>query len=122
MLIKVYNCAVSSGDVRIRSLNVPFGFGIFCKMMFGFSKPNKVLGGDFSGEIIEIGENVTHYKVGDFVFGSSDPNFGSNAEYMVLPETGAFTIKPENLSFKEAGCFTFSALNAMYFLKEIGKI
>ena len=50
ILVKVHSTAVTSGDARIRALNVPFGFKFITRMLFGFSKPKQpILGGVFSG-------------------------------------------------------------------------
>ena len=56
VLVKVMATSVTSGDVRIRSLEVPKGFKTLTKIMFGFSKP-KVIGLDFAG-IVEKRELI----------------------------------------------------------------
>ncbi|KAK6350496.1 hypothetical protein TWF718_003687 [Orbilia javanica] len=68
---------------------------------------------DVAGVIVEIGSEVTKFKVGDRVFGCQGvgfPGSGGAAEYCVFREDIAFK-KPDNVSFAEAatigvGCQT----------------
>ena len=73
VLVRVRSTAVSSGDARMRALNVPFGFKFITRLFFGFRRPRKpVLGVVFSGIIETIGKEVTAFRVGDEVFGASE--------------------------------------------------
>lgn len=112
VLIKVKATSVTSADVKLRQAN-PF----LVRLYNGFLKPkNKILGTEFSGEIFSVGENVKKYKNGDEVFGFC--GFGSYSEYISMPESGAFTLKPESLTHIEAAAIPFGALSALYFLKK----
>ncbi len=122
VLIKVYSTAVTSGDARIRALNVPFGFKFITRLIFGFSKPKRpVLGVVFSGIIETSGKDVTEFKLGDEVFGASD-KFGCHAEYVAIPQSGAIAIKPAHISFDEAAAIPFGALTSLKYLRDFGKI
>ncbi len=122
LLIKVSSTTVTSGDARIRGLNVPFGFKFITRLLFGFFKPRQpVLGIVFSGVVATAGEEVTEFKVGEEVFGASN-NFGCHAEYVVVPESGAIAIKPDNCSFNEAAAIPFGALTSLKYLRDFGKI
>ena len=122
VLIKIYSSAVTSGDARIRALNVPFGFKFITRLMFGFSKPKQpVLGSIFSGTVESIGAEVTEFKVGDEVFGASE-KMGCHAEYVAIPEKGAMAIKPSSLTFDEAAAIPFGALTSLKYLRDFGKI
>lgn len=69
VLIKVFATSVTTGDARIRGLNVPAGFGLMVRLMFGFRKPrNPVLGIDFAGEVESVGRTAEQFKKGDPVF------------------------------------------------------
>lgn len=63
----------------------------------GFSQ--NILGLEFSGEVLEIGEQVTKFKIGDRVFGITGG--GAQAELLLIDESLLAKI-PDNLSFTEA--------------------
>lgn len=114
ILIKVRATAVNSGDWRLRKAN-PFAVRLF----FGLTKPKiNILGGVFSGEIETIGKDVTLFKVGDQVFGSTDMKFGAYAEYKCSPENGTLALKPDNLSHAEAAVIPFGGTTALHFIKK----
>jgi NADPH:quinone reductase-like Zn-dependent oxidoreductase len=122
ILVKVSSAAVTSGDARIRGLKVPFGFKFITRLVFGFKKPKQpVLGVVFSGIIESIGKDVKEFDIGDEVFGASN-KFGSHAEYLAVPESGAVTIKPVNISFDEAAAIPFGGLTSLKYLRDFGKI
>lgn len=117
VLIRVHATAVNSGDVRLRKAD-PFAV----RFMFGLFKPNReILGVMLSGEIEEVGKNVKLFKEGDKVFGSTGMKFGAYAEYKCLSEDGVVTIKPSNMTHKEAAALPFGGTTALHFLKK-GKI
>lgn len=114
LLIRIHATAVNSGDVRIRKAD-PWAVRLF----FGFSKPKKpILGGVFSGEVVEIGNAVRQFKVGDSVFGSTGMGFGAYAEFKVIKESAVFVHKPESLSHLEAAIVPFGALTALHFIRK----
>ena len=41
VLIKTHATTVTSGDWRVRSLNVPVGFGLISRLFFGVSRPRQ---------------------------------------------------------------------------------
>ena len=114
LLVRIHATAVNSGDVRIRKAD-PWAVRLF----FGLFKPKKpVLGGVFSGEVVEAGSAVAKYKVGDAVFGSTGMGFGANAEFKVLAESAAMTFKPGSLSHLDAAIIPFGAMTALYFIRK----
>jgi len=122
ILVKIIASAVSSGDARIRALNVPFGFKFMTRLMFGCKKPKQpVLGVVFSGIVENMGKDVKEFKIGDEVFGGSS-NFGCHAEYVSILESDAINFKPKNLSFEEAAAIPFGGLTSLKYLRDFGKI
>ncbi len=114
ILIKIHATSVTSGDCRLRKAD-PFAV----RFIFGLFKPKKnVLGGVLSGEVEAVGENVTKFKAGDAVFGSSYPDFGAYAEYICLPENGKLALKPQNISHEEAAALPFGGMTALHFLQK----
>ncbi|HQU85083.1 MAG TPA: NAD(P)H-quinone oxidoreductase [Pyrinomonadaceae bacterium] len=61
--------------------------------------PERIPGLEFAGEVAEIGENVTNFKINDRVFGITGG--GAQAEFL-LTEANILAKIPENLSFTEA--------------------
>ncbi len=119
VLVRILATTVSSGDVRIRSLNLPRGFGWMARLMFGFRKPRKgILGTDFAGVIVAVGRDVTWFRPGDKVMGFPGSTLGCHAEYGVMPAHGRIALKPESLSFEDAASLLFGGTTALHFLRK----
>jgi NADPH:quinone reductase-like Zn-dependent oxidoreductase len=125
VLVRVRATTVTSGDWRVRSLDVPRGFGLLARLALGFTRPRQpILGTELSGEIEAIGKAVTRFKVGDAVFGFTGMRMGCHAEYRCLPEEGhgrkdeAVALEPANLSHEEAAALSFGGTTALSFLRK----
>lgn len=91
--------------------------------MTGLRAPkNRTPGTDLAGEIVATGPNVTRFKVGDPVFGSTALGFGTYAEYICLPEDDVLALKPANMNYVEATAIVEGALTALPFLRDLGHI
>lgn len=118
-LVKVYATSVTSADRRIRSLNLPLGFGLIGRLVYGFSKPKKaILGTELSGVVERIGSQITRFKVGDRVVSMDGFNLGAYAQYKCFKESDAVALMPEGMTFEEAGSFCFGAATAWVYLSE----
>ncbi len=118
VLIKTHATTVTSADWRVRSLNVPVGFGFMSRLVFGISGPRQpILGTEIAGEIESVGKDVSKFKVGDQVFAFSDTGMGCHAEYKCMPEDGAIAFKPPNLSYDEAAALSFGGTTALHFFR-----
>lgn len=123
ILVKIHAATVTSGDVRLRSSDFPPLFWLPARLLFGLFRPKKkILGHELAGTIEAIGKNVTKFKVGDCVFGTTTMlKTGSYAEYICLPEqwkNGVVAQKPDTLSFEEAAALPVGAMTAMYLLEK----
>ena len=123
VLIKIRATTVSSGDWRVRSLDMPSGFGLLARSMLGFFRPKQpILGSELAGDIEAVGKDVTKFKVGDAVLAFPGVGLGGHAEYRAMPEDGAVAHKPANLSYEEAAALSFGGTTALDFLKTRGNI
>jgi NADPH:quinone reductase-like Zn-dependent oxidoreductase len=114
VLIRIRATAVNSGDIRMRKAD-PF----VVRFMLGLMRPGiNVLGLVLSGEIEAVGKNVTRFKKGDEVYGTSVKTFGTYAEYKCLSQDSIIAIKPVNLTCKEAAAIPFGGTTALHFLRK----
>jgi NADPH:quinone reductase-like Zn-dependent oxidoreductase len=123
VLIKVYATVVTSGDCRMRSLNlvgVPFFQRILARLILGITKPrNPIPGLWLAGEVETAGKAVKKFKKGDRVYARTpDLKFGAYAEYACLSENGFMALKPSNVTYEEAVAVPFGGLTALYFLRK----
>ncbi|MBA6337031.1 MULTISPECIES: zinc-binding alcohol dehydrogenase family protein [unclassified Colwellia] len=106
LLVQVMSIAVNPVDYKIRQ-NVA-----------AENDEYKVLGWDAVGEVVAIGESVSHFKPGDKVFYAGDLNRqGSNAEYQLVDER-IVGHKPKSLSDGEAAALPLTAITAWELLFE----
>jgi NADPH:quinone reductase-like Zn-dependent oxidoreductase len=113
ILVQAYASSVNPVDWKIRNGSM--------KIFTGKKFP-KGLGGDIAGKIVEIGEKITGFAVGDEVYGKiSGFNGNAYAEYVVAkPEDLA--LKPTNLNFNEAAAVPLAALTAYQALVNHGEL
>ncbi|MCP9848866.1 NAD(P)-dependent alcohol dehydrogenase [Cyanobium sp. Morenito 9A2] len=118
VLIKIHATTITSADCRLRGLNLPRGFGLISRLIFGITKPRQpILGSELAGEIESIGTGVTKFKVGDPVFAISGFGMAAHAEFKCMPEDGAIALIPTGLSFDEAAALSFGGTTALDFFR-----
>ena len=119
VLIRVHAATVTRGDVILRKLHplVAMLLGVF-----GVKKM-KIPGVELAGEVAEIGKEVTKFKVGDKVFGTTTGlRFGANAEYVCVPETskqGVLGLMPNKATFEEAAALPVGGMTALHLLQKV---
>lgn len=113
VLIKNYATSVNTIDIVFRSGEKAM-FGLARLSTGVFSPKKQILGFDFAGEIIAVGEKVTDFKSGDRVFGGSLT--GSNAEFSLAKSSSIAKI-PSNINFNEAAAIPMVGLSALQALK-----
>lgn len=122
VLIRIHATTVASADRRVRSLDVPLGFGLFSRLFFGITRPRRaILGAELAGVVEAIGRDVTRFAVGDPVFGIDGVRMGGYAQFKCMPQDGALARKPANLSFEEAAALAFGGTTALDFFRR-GKL
>jgi NADPH:quinone reductase-like Zn-dependent oxidoreductase len=111
VIIRNYATTVTAADIMMRKGEPKIG-----RLYLGLRKPKRtVLGFDFAGEIIEIGNQVTSFKVGDKVFGGTT-KLGCYAEYVCVDAHDVITTLPHNLSYTEAAPVSSSGITVWNFL------
>ena len=119
VLIRIYATSVRSGDVRTRGMDVPPLYRFPMRIMLGFRGPRqKIIGGEFAGLIEAVGKNVTLFKKGDQVFGSTGMGMGTYAEYKCLKEDGVIALKPASLTYEEAATIPIGGMAALEILRK----
>lgn len=120
ILIKVRAAEVTKADCEMRSFNFQVKwFWLPLRVALGLIKPKKqVLGGYFSGEVESVGKDVSKFKKGDHIFGTTKLRFGAHGEYVCLPASYTLVPKPSNVSFEEAAAVPLGGLNALHFLRK----
>ncbi len=121
VLVKVHATTVTTADWRLRASAFPGGLWLPGRLMTGVLAPrNKVLGGEFAGEVVAKGDDVSAFNIGDRVFGFAGN--GTHAEYLTMKGTAAVARIPESLSDTEAAALPFGGLAALVFLHDIAQI
>jgi NADPH:quinone reductase len=109
---------VSKGTVKIRAraagVNFPDTLIIQGKYQFKPAFPFSP-GGEIAGEVMELGEGVTHVAVGDRVIGMTLN--GGFAQEVVVPGTACYKM-PDGMSFEEAAGFTMTYGTSHHALKQ----
>lgn len=119
ILVRIHASTISSGDARVRGLNMPRGFGTIARLFVGFARPRQsILGTEFSGTVEQAGRRVTTYRPGDAVVGFPGGAMGCHAQYRVMAVSKAVAPKPARLSFPEAAGLCFGGTTALHFLRK----
>src|SRR5688500_3711761 len=119
VLVRIHATTVSAGDWRVRTLDVPKGFGVFARMALGLRGPRQpILGTELAGTIESVGRSATRFKPGDAVLAFPGVKMGSHAQYRAVAQDGPIALKPENLSFEEAATLSFGGSTALYYLEK----
>lgn len=81
-----------------------------------------VPGTDFSGIVSSIGEQVTHLKPGDRVFGRSSPTAGGAFAQQLMIVASELCLIPASMSFEQAAALPTSFGTARQALFEVGQL
>jgi len=115
LLLKIHAASVNPLDWHILR-GEPF---LVRLMGFGLLKPkHQILGADMAGRVEAVGKNVTQFKVGDEVFGSS---MGAFAEYACIRESRV-ALKPAAITFEQAAAVPVAGLTALQALRNHGRV
>lgn len=122
VVVRQHATSVNSGDARIRAANMPPGFGLILRLVFGFGGPRQpILGIVVAGEVAEVGPGVTGHKVGDRVVATTGFAMRAHAEYVAV-KAARLVALPDGLGMAEAAALPFGALTALYYLRDRAKV
>lgn len=113
MLVKAYATSINPIDWKMRK-------GML-KLLTGNKFP-LILGFDVSGEVVEVGSQVTRFKPGDLIYACLDqPIGGAYSEYVGVSEKVA-ALKPLNMTHEQAAAVPLAAMTALQALRNQGQI
>lgn len=110
VLAEIHAASINPIDFKIRDGKV--------KLLIHYKMP-LILGNDFSGVVVKVGEKVTRFKVGDAIYARPKKSIiGTFAEYISIHEDD-IALKPKNLSFEEAASIPLVGLTSYQALHDI---
>lgn len=118
VLVQVVAVSVTAGDWHLLRAD-PF----LVRLMFGLTKPkHPILGGDVAGRVVEVGSEVTRFRVGDEVVGDMTAHrWGAFAELVAAP-ADLFVKKPRGIALDEAAAVPVSAVTALQAVRDHAKV
>ena len=111
ILVAVSSASINAFDWKIRS-------GMYQKMMplqFPFT-----MGGDYTGKVVEVGQGVSDFTIGEEVYGQAiilNGGTGTMAEF-VAANTKNSAMKPKSANFVEAGALPLVGVSALQALED----
>ncbi|MGE7425185.1 NADP-dependent oxidoreductase [Staphylococcus capitis] len=108
--VKIKAASINPIDFKIRDGEL--------KMLLTYQFP-LILGNDFAGEVYEVGDKVTQFKVGDKVYGRPRKSkIGTFAEYISV-NAEEIAPMPKGLSYEEAASIPLVGLTAYQAINEV---
>ncbi len=88
------------------------------RLFSGVLRPRfNVLGCEFAGVVVAIGQSVKQFQVGDRVFGFDADDFGGHAEFIAVKEKSALARIPAGLALEEAVAATEGGHYALNYIR-----
>lgn len=114
VLVKVKAASINSWDWDLLTGQPPI-----YRLLFGLVKPkHPIIGSDIAGEVINIGSQVTQFKVGDEVFGDiSGHGFGAFAGFACAP-ANVLALKAPTMTFAQAAATPQAGVLALQGLRQ----
>jgi NADPH:quinone reductase-like Zn-dependent oxidoreductase len=109
LLVQVKAASINPVDYKVRTVSIPF--------LRWFMEPT--VGRDFSGIVLDIGETVTNFKIGDEVYGNASG--GSLQEFTNVKEN-QIGYKASNISFAEQASIGLAGGTSLQALKYWGDL
>lgn len=121
VVIRVEATTVSSGDRRIRALDLPAGMALMGRLALGVRRPRRpILGAELTGHIAAVGQGVTRFAPGDGVIAFPGFRQGAHAEFVVMPAAGMVMPRPAGMPIETAAALGFGGTTARHYLRRAG--
>lgn len=118
VLIRVQATTVSSGDRRVRALDLPPGMGLVGRLALGLRRPRRpVLGAELTGRVAAVGAGVTNLAPGDAVIAFPGFRQGAHAEFTLMPAAGMVAPRPQGMALEIAAALGFGGTTARDYLR-----
>lgn len=114
VLVRNLATSINGGDLNSRR-------GFKSKFINTITKFPRTIGQDVVGEVIEVGKNVTDFKVGDMVWGNTTTSTNGLAEYVAI-DTNKLSLMPKSLTPIEAASIPCAGITALVALIDKGKL
>ncbi|WP_107038722.1 NAD(P)-dependent alcohol dehydrogenase [Brumimicrobium mesophilum] len=115
ILVKVFASTVNRTDcasLRGKPLLTRVATGLF-------SPKRKIMGTDFAGQVVAIGNKVSNFKVNDKVWGFNDQGLNSHAEYLTIDANKEVIKIPPNTDYASIVCAAEGAHYALNFVNKV---
>lgn len=111
VLVEVHSASLNPLDSAIRQG--------YMQQMLPLTFPI-TLGGDFAGVVVEVGESVAGFRIGDEVYGDANRRFGGSGSFaeFATATTAMTSYKPKSLNFTEAAALPLTGTSAVQALTE----
>tara|TARA_B100000686_G_scaffold59543_1_gene64019 strand:+ start:1890 stop:2840 length:951 start_codon:yes stop_codon:yes gene_type:complete len=108
--------AISLNPVDLKKMRGGF------KLITNIKKFPKIIGCDFSGEIVEIGKDVGAFKVGDNVFGMTDILFAGSAAERIKISQKSIALAPKNIDLDQSAAIPQAANTCLLALRNLASL
>jgi NADPH:quinone reductase-like Zn-dependent oxidoreductase len=114
VLVQVVAAGVDRGALHLMT-----GRPYLMRLGTGLRIPKvEVAGTNFAGRVESVGRNVTHFRLGDEVYGATR---GSYAEYLAAT-SNKVALKPPGLSFEQAAVLPYPSFAALQAVRDHGNV
>lgn len=114
VLVRVHAAAIDRGTEHLM-----YGRPLLVRPAFGIRQPRQPIPGrDLSGTVVQVGEGVTQFSIGDEVLGTGS---GSLAEFAVAP-VNRLAHRPAAVDPVTAAVLPVSGLTAVQAVRDVGKV
>lgn len=120
LLVRVEATTVTAGDTEIRAMS---GLGLVTtplRLFMGVRSPGrrKILGQELAGEIVEMGDQVEGFDVGQRIAAHAGFRFGGYAEYASISSNGLVARIPDGVAVPTAAPLPTAGIYALSFVRE----